>query len=273
MIQEQFELNPEFERFVDKYLRDARIVDAQERRAYIEGREPAESMVGRKHWHSYRVMNYAKELAQSVGLSQEDVEIASLCGLLHDVGRFPQANSKRSFNDAATMFDHGDEGAMMLESGLADKFITLDMPSDTKDMLVVTAKYHNKLKIDDGLAGRALEFVKIVRDADKLDILDKQGIRDFEPGLPISEDCLEALEKGRPVQNSEGENAAERILRCLGFLFDLNYARSYQIVSKKKFIDKMTGLLIERTFDETTIERLKKIKSKLTRSVSAKMRG
>ena len=63
MIQERFELNPEFERFVDEYLRDARLIDEREKRAFIEDREPAETMIGRKHWHSYRVRAYAEDCA------------------------------------------------------------------------------------------------------------------------------------------------------------------------------------------------------------------
>ena len=273
MIQEQFELNAEFERFIDKYLRDARLVDAREKRAFIEDRESAEAMIGRKHWHSYRVKAYTEEIARSEGLSGEDFELASLCGLLHDVGRFPQANFKRSFNDTATAFDHGDEGAGMLESGLADKFITLDMPTDAKEILVVAARNHNKRKIEDGLSERALSFVKITRDADKLDILNTQGKRIIEKDLPLREVYLESLEKGKSVQDGDGFNAAECVLRCLGFLYDLNYPRTYQIVSERKIVDKKIGLLIEKTSDKETVERLKKIRSKLVRRISAKMRA
>lgn len=273
MIQEQFGLDPEFERFIDKYLRDARLVDAREKRAFIEDREPAETMIGRKHWHSYRVKAYVEEIARSEGISGEDFEVAGLCGLLHDVGRFPQANFKRSFNDVATAFDHGNEGAGMLESGLVDKFITLDMPTDTKEIVVAAARNHNKRKIESGLSERVLKFVKLTRDADKLDILVKQGMQITDTDLPMREDYLEALEKGKPVLMGADESAAERTLRYLGYIFDLEFSRSYQIVFERKIVDKKVGLLIEKTTDKELVERLKKIRSRLTRRISAKMRA
>lgn len=271
MIQEQFELDAEFERLVDKYLRDARLIDAREKRAFIEGREPAETMIGRKQWHSYRVKAYAEEIARFEGIVGEDLEIAGLCGLLHDVGRFPQATIKRSFNDVATAFDHGDESAKMLENGLADKFITLDMPADAKEIIVVTARNHNKYQIEEGLSERVLKFVNITRDADKLDIVDKQGNQIFETNLVPCEDYLESLEKGESVHRSREENAADLVLRYLGYLCDLNYPRSYQIMSEKKIVDKKIGLLIEKVENEEIIERLNKIRSKLARRISEKM--
>ena len=72
MIQEQFGLDPEFECFIDKYLRDARLVDAREKRAFIEDREPAETMIGRKHWHSYRVKAYVEEKGIRDAVSFQD---------------------------------------------------------------------------------------------------------------------------------------------------------------------------------------------------------
>lgn len=271
MIQEQFELNPEFERFVDEYLRDARLIDEREKRAFIEDREPAETMIGRKHWHSYRVRAYAEEIARSINMSGDDIEVARLCGLLHDVGRFSQATIKRSYDDAAVAFDHGDESANILGNGLADKFITLDMPVDTKEIVVVAAKNHNKLKIEDGLSERVLSFAKVTRDADKLDILDKQGMQIEECALPLRETYLEALEQEKSVRREANENAAEHTLRYLGYIFDLEFAKSYQILSEKNIVEKAVGLLIEKTQDQELIERLKKIRHILINRISARM--
>jgi hypothetical protein len=91
--------------------------------------------------------------------------------------------------------------------------------------------------------------------------------------LPMREDYLEALEKGKPVLMGTDESAAERTLRYLGYIFDLEFSRSYQIVSERKIVDKKVGLLIEKTTDKELVERLKKIRSRLTRRISAKMRA
>lgn len=40
--------------------------------------------------YTFRVMDLCGEIAASLDLSEEKVELAKLCGLLHDLGRFEQ---------------------------------------------------------------------------------------------------------------------------------------------------------------------------------------
>lgn len=47
--------------------------------------------------HSIRVEQYAKQIAQSIELNDEDVEIATMIGLFHDVGRFEQIKRYNTF--------------------------------------------------------------------------------------------------------------------------------------------------------------------------------
>ena len=49
--------------------------------------------------HTFRVMDLCKEIADSLGLSEEKVDLARLCGLLHDLGRFEQVKQTDSFSD------------------------------------------------------------------------------------------------------------------------------------------------------------------------------
>ena len=44
--------------------------------------------IKRKYGHSYRVMENAGKIANSLNLSNEEIEISKLIGLLHDIGRF-----------------------------------------------------------------------------------------------------------------------------------------------------------------------------------------
>ena len=43
-----------------------------------------------KYHHSYAVSNLMKDLAISLDLTDEEIEIAKVIGLLHDIGRFEQ---------------------------------------------------------------------------------------------------------------------------------------------------------------------------------------
>ena len=40
--------------------------------------------------HTYHVADNAREIAKKLNLSKEDIELAELIGLLHDIGRFEE---------------------------------------------------------------------------------------------------------------------------------------------------------------------------------------
>ena len=53
----------------------------------------------RKINHTFRVMDLCGEIAESLNLSDEEIKLAKLCGLLHDLGRFEQWKRYKTFND------------------------------------------------------------------------------------------------------------------------------------------------------------------------------
>lgn len=76
----------------------------------------------RKKEHSYRVMNFAKSIAESLKLNETDIYIATLAGLVHDIGRFNQLKFYGTFKDSESI-DHGDEGYRVL-CDFIDNFTT-----------------------------------------------------------------------------------------------------------------------------------------------------
>ena len=76
-----------------------------------------------KYLHSYRVAFLMEELARKLKLSKNEIIVAYILGLFHDIGRFPQLDKFDSYNDLN--IDHGDLGYKILkEEGLLD--IVLD---------------------------------------------------------------------------------------------------------------------------------------------------
>ena len=51
----------------------------------------------RKQLHSLRVMQKSRIIAKSLKLSEEEIQIATLIGLLHDIGRFEQYTKYNTF--------------------------------------------------------------------------------------------------------------------------------------------------------------------------------
>lgn len=62
--------------------------------------DPNSPRIALKIAHTYRVADIAARIAGAEGLSAEDVDLAWLCGLVHDVGRFEQVRRWNTFRDA-----------------------------------------------------------------------------------------------------------------------------------------------------------------------------
>ena len=79
--------------------------------------------IERKQQHSIRVMKIAEQIATNLKLSEEQIQLATLIGLLHDIGRFKQYTDIGLGNNLEG-FDHGDYGTKLLfKEGLIRKFI------------------------------------------------------------------------------------------------------------------------------------------------------
>lgn len=55
--------------------------------------------------HTYRVADLCDRIARSLNLSEDDIDLAWLIGMLHDVGRFEQLRNYGTFSDADSI-DH-----------------------------------------------------------------------------------------------------------------------------------------------------------------------
>ena len=131
-----------------------------------------------KVFHTYRVVNYAQEIAKSLSLNEEDINKAGICGLFHDLGRFPQYTEYQTFHDNKS-FDHGDKSYDILK----------DMGYN--DEIVLNAvKYHNKYSVPNELSDREKLFANITRDADKIDILLEQLDEEYTEDYKIPETVM-----------------------------------------------------------------------------------
>lgn len=195
--------------------------------------------------HSLRVMNYATQIAESLNLSKQQIDLATLIGLLHDIARFEQRRVYNTFVDNKSV-DHGDLGVEILEK---DNFIRTFIETNEYDEIIKTAiKNHNKYKIEDNLSEEALLHSKIVRDADKLDILfeaielfwntdeDKINVENSD----ISEDYLKQFETQKQILRSKVVvNKLDGIIGTISFIFDLNFKYSINYVYKEDYINRI----------------------------------
>ena len=193
-----------------------------------------------KFHHSYRVMEISKEIAKSLKLNEEDTYIATLAGLLHDIGRFNQVKEYKTFNDSMSV-DHGDEGERVLKENDFIKEFTTD--GKIIDIIIKSTKYHNKYKLDENIDEKTLLFCKIVRDADKLDIMMEQCNEIVQNEIILKKELLDSLYNKTLCLNKDCNNEVDRILRIIGWIFDLNFKYSFNYLKDKKIIVKKFNLL------------------------------
>ena len=100
-------------------------------------------------------------------------------------------------------------------------------------------------------------FIKIVRDADKLDIMTEQGNYIFTDKIELKKELLESIYNKKVCKNEYMTNEVDTILRMISWIFDLNYKYSYLYLVDKRIIEKKFNLL--EIYGETKdITKLKK---------------
>jgi hypothetical protein len=191
-----------------------------------------------KYKHSYRVVSYSKELEEALKLNEHDRYIAEIVAMYHDIARFEQVTKYDTFWDVVS-FDHGDRGAEILqEEKMLDNF---DLTNDEKDIVIKAVRNHNKFKIEDGLTDRELLFAKIVRDADKIDIIEMQFKKPAPEKCDIEPDILDNVSHDKQYERSKKTieyNYATRICMMLTFLYDINFKKSFEILIDRGIINE-----------------------------------
>lgn len=240
---------------------------------YTKKYDMGDETINRKYYHTYRVMDISGEIAKSLNLSEIDVELAKLIGLLHDIARFEQYKKFQTFSDLKSI-DHGDFGVEILKK---DSFIRKFVETNQYDNIILKAvKNHNKFKIEDGLNEKELLFSKIVRDADKLDIYFEiltmfyktpEDMAPVENGV-ISNEYMEKILKNEKIERKTNQNKIDSFILLLCFVFDYNFKYSFEIMYKEDYINKMIDRFDFKNPD--TKEKMEKIREILNNYIQAK---
>ncbi len=191
-----------------------------------------------KQEHTRRTCGEMLYLAGRLALDDNDRRIAEAVALLHDVGRFPQFATYRTYNDLKSV-DHGRLGVEVLDR---ERVLEPLRPQE-RDWIRTAVAHHGRMALPVGLNGQALLFLKLIRDADKLDIL--RVVTDvyrrrredpkefsFEIELPdeprVSPEVLDAVLSGRLVEYRVFQTLNDIRLCQIGWVYDLNFVASLE---------------------------------------------
>lgn len=211
---------------------------------YVRNYNPEDEKIKIKIAHIERVAENSKRIAENLNLSQEDIELAELIGLLHDIGRFEQVRLYHTFVDKDSI-NHGEYGAKVLfEDGLIRKFIKDDKFDRIIKLAIVN---HNRADIEEGLTEREKLHAKIIRDADKTDIFtilisgDKKAIwekADLSDDK-ISDEIYREFVEDKRINYKERKTSADILVSHFNYVYDLNFPETRKIIRDNKYIDKL----------------------------------
>lgn len=195
-----------------------------------------------KREHSLRVRRECAEIVRSLDISEHDRFIAEVAGLFHDAGRFEQYTKYRTFVDLKSE-DHGQSGVAVLKK---INFLSGFDASDAEHIMTAIS-CHNRRTVPEEVSGRELLMAKVVRDADKLDIMNvvlnyyrhpetnDTVTLDLEDSPAISGAIIRSVSRRQSVAMRDLRTVTDFKIAQLGWVYDLNFQRSFQIYLKRGY--------------------------------------
>ena len=201
-----------------------------------------------KEEHTLRVYKNITSLAKSLNLAERDNTLSGIIALFHDIGRFEQLRKYKTFNDKLSE-DHADLGLKIIEKENFFKGLSSEEQIICKEAI----RYHNKKDLFlDSNNNRIILFSKLIRDADKMDILSvlanyyKSGksnnpalVLDLPEGEGFSKSVLETFFEKRKLDSKKIETQNDFILLLMSWSFDLNFKYTKTKILNAGYYDKI----------------------------------
>ncbi len=202
--------------------------------------------------HTRKVCDVMEMITTGEGLSDHERCIAGAVALLHDVGRFPQYRRWRTFRDRDS-----DNHARMSIEVIRENRLLEDISANDRLMIEEAVRFHNLLRIPPRLQSPGGVFLRLIRDADKLDIwrvfLTYFDAPEYErasaallgfPELPtVSDVCLAALTNRQVVKLDDITCANDFKLLLISWAFDLNFKASFRMIQKQGYLQALAATL------------------------------
>ena len=245
---------------------------------YIKKYDPTNGKIAIKIAHMYRVAEIAKNTAKYLRLSDEDVRLAELIGLLHDIGRFEQIKQFNTFDDKKSI-NHGELGIKILfQDNLIRKFIE-DTCYDRIMYLAIINHNKNQSLLTKDVTKRERLHMNIIRDSDTLDILniiiddnaDKKALYDKEDltDETLSDEIYNEFMKVRELDYGKIKNSADLLITRYMFIWNMNYNYALQEIKNRQYLEKLYNKFMYK--DQKTMDRITEIYDMTSRYMNKKL--
>lgn len=210
-------------------------------RSYLTGNTVQDSPIVLKIDHTVRVCSNICLLARAIDLSDEHLRLAETIGLFHDLGRFEQYRRYRTFNDRQSA-NHAVLGIEVIRA--TDLLNGLE--AHEQACIMDAVRFHNAPALPSRNTPAAMRFMRLIRDADKLDIWKvfadyyrynqqpEPAIVQHLPDLPECEDAIiNAIVEKRMAAFKDMKSLNDFRLLQLSWVFDLNFSETFRQAIKR----------------------------------------
>jgi putative nucleotidyltransferase with HDIG domain len=209
-----------------------------------------------KREHTERVTGEIINIGKKIGLNDNELNLAEIIALFHDIGRFEQYKRYNTFSDNKSE-DHAELGIKILTEydvlGMLDKEI--------QKVILCSIKNHNRPSLPLEETNTCLFYTRLLRDADKLDIWrvvtdyyhrkNSQRNVTLELELPdtpgISEEVYKALMNKQIVDMIHVKNLNDIKLLQVGWIYDINFKPTFECVKNRRYMESLRDALPKTT--------------------------
>lgn len=228
--------------------------------------------------HTYGVVNASEYISKKLLLDDEDIELAKLIALLHDIGRFEQIKNFDCFIDNKTA-DHAILGnEILFKNNLIRKFIKDEQYDNIISIAILN---HNRLAIQNNLSDKELLHAKIIRDADKIDNFRVKATDDFENIIDnaskeilendtISDKIFNNFMNDKVIVRDDRKTYMDFWVSYIAFIYDFNYLYGLEYIYEKNYINTIVDRLEYKNID--TKQKMQKIKEHALKYIENKIK-
>lgn len=226
---------------------------------YVRGFDFQNPQIALKYEHTLNVANLCAEVARGIGLGSDDVDLAWLCGLLHDIGRFEQLRIWGTFRDSESI-SHAKLGLAVLEGDElpgADLRSRRGMLSEFTDdprwasIVRRAVGLHSDLRLPGGLDPRTRLLCEILRDADKIDIIRVFSRSECEAVLGltseefvcggISDAAMAGFRERRCLGPADREEELDGLVGVVCLTFELTSDPAVKVLSRCGYLEELVA--------------------------------
>ena len=224
---------------------------------YVKDYNAKDPKIALKIAHTFRVADISDCIARDIGLDDYDVDIAWTIGMLHDIGRFEQIRQYNTFIDSKSV-NHAEFGVSLLfDEGLIERFT---IEKEIWNYIKSAIWNHNVYRLPDSLTEKELIFCKIIRDADKIDIIRVNYETPMEDvynttsdelrNSKITDSVYKAFYEENAINHSLKKTGVDMLIGHISLVFELEYDISREILKEQGYLKKLMDF---ESYNEETV--------------------